>query len=155
MEPILVRYRDRDLSAAEFALMRATLAAHCARGRSFIAQVHCEHRDWHQPNRAYKGFAGRDLTLHLDEGGHVVLPPPQRDKNSHLAERCGFIEVHRSVLPSIEVDGLWSRLCYDRSASTTFSVLVWFGVVLALPLIEILPADISLQIFRREVFSDG
>lgn len=79
---------------------------------------------------------------------HVSYFDP--DQLCHLAERCGFIEVHRSVLPSIEIDGLWSRLSYDRSASKAFSVLVWFSVVLALPLIEILPADISLQIFRRE-----
>ncbi|MGH8655707.1 MAG: Druantia anti-phage system protein DruA [Gammaproteobacteria bacterium] len=80
MEPILFRYRGRDLSASDIALIRATITAHYPRGRSFIAQVLCEHWDWRQPNGAYKGFAARDLLLRLEEAGHIVLPPPQRVK---------------------------------------------------------------------------
>jgi len=82
MEPILFRYRGRDLSASDIALIRATITAHYPRGRSFIAQVLCEHWDWRQPNGAYKGFAARDLLLRLEEAGHIVLPPPQRVKHN-------------------------------------------------------------------------
>jgi hypothetical protein len=80
MEPILFRYRGRDLTASDIALIRATITAQYARGRSFIAQVLCERWDWRQPNGAYKGFAARDLLLRLEEAGHIVLPPPQRVK---------------------------------------------------------------------------
>lgn len=78
MEPILFRYRGRDLCAVDIALVRTTIAAHYAEGRSFIAQVLCEHWAWYQPNGAYKGFAARDLLLRLEEAGHVRLPPPER-----------------------------------------------------------------------------
>ena len=65
MESILFRYRGRDLCAVDIAFVRATIAAHYAGGRSFIAQVLCEHWAWRQPNGAYKGFAARDLLLRL------------------------------------------------------------------------------------------
>jgi len=82
MEPILFRYRGRDLTASDIALIRATITAQYARGRSFIAQVLCERWDWRQPNGAYKGFAARDLLLRLEEAGHIVLPPLRGSKST-------------------------------------------------------------------------
>lgn len=87
MEPILFRYRGRDLCAVDIAFVRATIAAHYAGGRSFIAQVLCEHWAWRQPNGAYKGFAARDLLLRLEEAGHVTLPPRKAVKNNRAEPR--------------------------------------------------------------------
>lgn len=87
MEPILFRYRGRDLCAVDIAFVRATIAAHYAGGRSFIAQVLCEHWAWYQPNGAYKGFAARDLLLRLEEAGHVTLPPRKAVKNNRAEPR--------------------------------------------------------------------
>jgi hypothetical protein len=87
MEPILFRYRGRDLCAVDIALVRATIAAHYAEGRSFIAQVLCEHWAWCQPNGAYKGFAARDLLLRLEEAGHITLPPRKAIKNNRTEPR--------------------------------------------------------------------
>lgn len=87
MEPILFRYRGRDLCAVDIALVRATIAAHYAGGRSFIAQVLCEQWAWRQPNGAYKGFAARDLLLRLEEAGHVTLPPRKAVKNNRAEPR--------------------------------------------------------------------
>lgn len=96
MEPILFRYRGRDLCAVDIAWVRATIAAHYARGRSFIAQVLCEHWAWRQPNGAYKGFAARDLLLRLEEAGHVTLPPRKAVKNNRAEPRFdpipGYVE---------------------------------------------------------------
>lgn len=96
MEPILFRYRGRDLCAVDIALVRATIAAHYAGGRSFIAQVLCEHWAWRQPNGAYKGFAARDLLLRLEEAGHVTLPPRKAVKNNRAEPRFdpipGYVE---------------------------------------------------------------
>lgn len=96
MEPILFRYRGRDLCAVDIAWVRATIAAHYARGRSFIAQVLCEHWAWRQPNGAYKGFAARDLLLRLEEAGHVTLPPRKTVKNNRAEPRFdpipGYVE---------------------------------------------------------------
>lgn len=96
MEPILFRYRGRDLCAVDIAFVRATIAAHYAGGRSFIAQVLCEHWAWRQPNGAYKGFAARDLLLRLEEAGHVTLPPRKAVKNNRAEPRFdpipGYVE---------------------------------------------------------------
>ena len=58
--------------------MQAAIAAHYARGRSFIARSLCELRDWRQPNGGNKELAARDLLLRLEETGRIELPPRQR-----------------------------------------------------------------------------
>lgn len=80
---IVFRYRGRDLSAEDLAQIRATIAAHFRRGRSYIARRLCEQWDWRQANGGFKEYAARDLLLRLEEAGHVELPPRQRVKNNH------------------------------------------------------------------------
>jgi len=65
LEPILFRYRARDLRAQDIAQVQAAIASHYPRGRSFIARTPCELWDWRQPNGCYKEFAARDLLLRL------------------------------------------------------------------------------------------
>jgi hypothetical protein len=64
-------------------------------------------------------------------------------------ERHGLVEIDRSTLPSITIDGLWARLRYDRSAAPAVAAAVWLGVAAAAPMLRHVPGDISLQIFRR------
>jgi SAM-dependent methyltransferase len=66
-----------------------------------------------------------------------------------LAARHGLAEIHASTLPSVQLRGLWARLNYDTTASTAFNALIWLSVAALRPLFPILPADISLQIFRN------
>ena len=80
MDPILFRYRTRDLIADDIAQIRATIAAQYARGRSHIAHTLCEQWQWRQANGGYKEFAARDLLLRLEEAGLIALPPRQRVK---------------------------------------------------------------------------
>ena len=94
MEPILFRYRGRDLGAADMALIRATIAAFHARGRSCIAQRLCEHWDWRQPNGAYKGLAARDLLLRLEEAQHIVLPPRLAVKNNRAEKSYAQVPLY-------------------------------------------------------------
>ncbi len=82
LEPILFRYRARDLRAEDIAQVQATIASHYARGRSFIARTLCELWEWRQPNGGYKEFAARDLLLRLEESGRIELPPRQRVKSN-------------------------------------------------------------------------
>jgi len=82
VDPILFRYRARDLNAEDIALVRAAIASEYARGRSHIARRLCERWDWRQPNGAYKEFAARDLLLRLEEAGLIGLPPRQRVKSN-------------------------------------------------------------------------
>ena len=82
LDAILFRYRARDLTANDIAQIQAAIAAHYARGRSFIARTLCERWDWRQPNGGYKEFAARDLLLRLEEAQLIELPPRQRVKNN-------------------------------------------------------------------------
>lgn len=66
-----------------------------------------------------------------------------------LAGRENFVELYRGTLPSLRSAGLWPRLRYDRKSSVCVASLAWFGIMLILPILPLLPADISLQIFRR------
>jgi hypothetical protein len=59
-DPIVFRHRGRDLTAADIASIQATtIAAHYARGRTFIGVRLCEQWDWRQGNGQYKAFAAR------------------------------------------------------------------------------------------------
>jgi 2-polyprenyl-3-methyl-5-hydroxy-6-metoxy-1,4-benzoquinol methylase len=66
-----------------------------------------------------------------------------------LAARENFVELYRGTLPSLRPAGLWPRLRYDRKTSVFVASLAWVGIMLILPVLPLLPADISLQIFRR------
>lgn len=76
--PILLRYRARTIGPAELAVIRATIAAHAAAGRTRISQLLCTAWDWRQPNGALKEYACRDLLLRLEERGYIRLPPRRR-----------------------------------------------------------------------------
>jgi SAM-dependent methyltransferase len=65
-----------------------------------------------------------------------------------LALRYGFVEVDRATLTPFDVAGLWDRLRFDRAVSWPFAALAWVALTAASPVIPLLPADISLQIFR-------
>lgn len=66
-----------------------------------------------------------------------------------LAGKHGFRSVYGSRMTAVAVRGLWSRLRYDRTASVVGSGIA-FAVTLALiPVLRLLPPDISLEIFER------
>jgi 2-polyprenyl-3-methyl-5-hydroxy-6-metoxy-1,4-benzoquinol methylase len=82
------------------------------------------------------------------------FPSPHRsyfhpDGLVRLVERHGFREAYRGTLVSTQREGLWQRLRFDTSAPVIASAALWVGICLAAPLLQRLPADISLHIFRR------
>ena len=82
MEPIVFRYRSRDLTQPDIEHIRATITGHYNRGRSYISRVLCKEWKWVQPNGKLKEYAARDLLLRLEEKGFVELPPRLRPKNN-------------------------------------------------------------------------
>jgi SAM-dependent methyltransferase len=68
---------------------------------------------------------------------------------ARLAASENLVELYRGTLPSLRYAGLWSRLRYDRTSSVCVASFEWAGIMLMLPILSLLPADISLQIFRR------
>lgn len=71
------------------------------------------------------------------------------DALTRLASDVGFEEVARQPLPSITCRGLWQRLRYDPHASWISCAITWLAVSLSVPVVQLLPSDISLTIFRR------
>jgi 2-polyprenyl-3-methyl-5-hydroxy-6-metoxy-1,4-benzoquinol methylase len=68
---------------------------------------------------------------------------------ARLAASGGFDEIYRDTLPAFERAGLWQRLRYDAHASLAGNAITWVSLRLALPVLHHLPADISVQFFRR------
>lgn len=67
----------------------------------------------------------------------------------NFLQQQGFKEVYRGSLPSVDRDGLWHRLRYDRKSSRVFSSLIWFPLIILSFLLPLLPQDISFQIFTK------
>jgi SAM-dependent methyltransferase len=66
-----------------------------------------------------------------------------------LALKHGFSSLHGSRLASVALRGLWSRLRYDRTSGIVGSAAVFAGTCALLPVVRILPPDISLEVFQR------
>lgn len=66
-----------------------------------------------------------------------------------MASRYDLELVHRSHLPSVRRKGLWDRLSYDTTSGPVKNALVYAAVVVALPVLSRLPADIDLLMFRK------
>lgn len=79
-EPILLRYRGRDLRSQDLVSIRTAIATYHKRGRTYIGLKLCEQWQWRQANGEYKAFAARDLLRRLEQEGLVELPAPQRVK---------------------------------------------------------------------------
>lgn len=73
----------------------------------------------------------------------------QPDALAKLLERAGFRERERRSLQTLSIGELWPRLRYNNRMPVAALRLIWLGVVVASPLLAVLPADISLQIFDR------
>ena len=67
---------------------------------------------------------------------------------ARLGARHGFTAVDAFHLPSVRVRGLYARIASVRSGRWK-APFVWLGVVLAYPLLAVLPADIDVVVFRR------
>jgi hypothetical protein len=87
-QTVLLRYRNREVTAADLEFLRRQCAASWPR-RTDLAQAVCRAWDWRQANGSLSEYACSDLLLRLQERGLVVLPaqgPRQRDRKafSHL-----------------------------------------------------------------------
>lgn len=72
--PVLVRYRNRAIGAAEIEFIRTTIAAGNFSGRVEFSRLICRAWDWRQSNGALSEYACRDLLLRLEQWGHIELP---------------------------------------------------------------------------------
>jgi len=71
---VLLRYRNRDIRAADLDSIRSLLTEHGQVGRTAFPRVVCQAWGWRQANGAWSECACRDLLLRLEERGEIVLP---------------------------------------------------------------------------------
>jgi hypothetical protein len=81
-DPVIFRYRGRDLTADDILFINEIIKRDYCHGRTYIARQLCEAWQWRQPNGNYKEFPARDLLLRLEENGHISLPARKRPKNN-------------------------------------------------------------------------
>jgi hypothetical protein len=95
MEPIVFRYRGRELTAQDISGIQATVHRHYAHGRTHISRILCNAWQWMQPNGQYKEYAARDLLLRLEEKGFIELPPrirPNNNRKEHSFAQIPFFQ---------------------------------------------------------------
>ena len=89
-EAVLLRYRNREVTAADLEFLRQQCAAPWAT-RGDLARAICRTWNWRQANGSLSSYACSDLLLRLEERGLLTLPAPvplprRRDRKafSHL-----------------------------------------------------------------------
>ena len=65
-------------------------------------------------------------------------------------ENQGFVQVADHALGSVQLNGLWERIYYDRNRNILYSFGVYLCVVLALPIIKLFPSDIHVHLYRAK-----
>ena len=123
-EPILVRYRNRDIREVDLTLIRDTMAAKPAMGRTELSRLLCQLWDWRKPDGGLKEYGCRDLLLRLEEWGHIRLPARlckngQKKRVSQL--ELGF---EPSPIESGDLSKLQVRPVKDRKERLTWRCLM-------------------------------
>lgn len=123
-QPILVRYRNRDLRASDIEFIRTQMQMHPGMGRTHLSRLLCELWDWRQPGGGLKEYACRDLLLRLEEWGHIQLPA--RIKVNGQKKRAGGLELGFEPKPieSGDLSRLVVRPVKDRQERMMWRCLV-------------------------------
>lgn len=85
---MLLRYRGREISAADVTSMRELIARHPDASRRQLSRHLCTAWGWMQPNGAPREMVCRGLMLALARAGHLALPPVRRRPPNPLARRA-------------------------------------------------------------------
>ena len=82
-----LRYRGRDLSAADILYIRDLIAAHPGESRRGLSRMLCEAWQWRQPNGTLRDMVCRGMLLMLERAGQIILPPVSYVRHNPLARR--------------------------------------------------------------------
>lgn len=74
----------------------------------------------------------------------------RRDNLRRLVEAHRFTQLHSSHLDSLVAEGLFDRIAHTGEYSLPVARFIHAAALLSIPLLGILPADIQLQVFRKE-----
>jgi hypothetical protein len=123
-QPILVRYRNRDIRASDIEFIRSRIEANPGMGRTHLSRLLCEIWDWRQPGGGFKEYACRDLLLRLEEWGHIQLPA--RIKVNGQKKRASNLELGFEPRPieSGDLSRLVVRPVLNRQERLTWRCLM-------------------------------
>jgi len=84
---VILKYRGREVTAADAAFIRELIAAHPMLSRRRLSQELCRAWDWVQPNGQPRDMVCRGLMLTLHRSGHIRLPPRQQRPPNPFVQR--------------------------------------------------------------------
>jgi Druantia protein DruA len=98
----VLRFRGREISAADAAFIRELIAKHPDKSRRALSVELCHAWRWYQTNGATRDMYCRSLMLELSRAGHIELPPRRGIKRNPLAEghRPKHVDVERTPIES-------------------------------------------------------
>ena len=94
-----LRYRGRDLRAADILYIRELIAAHPGESRRTLSRVLCEAWQWRQPNGTLRDMVCRGMLLMLERAGQITLPPVSYVRHNPLARRVRPAPVPIDITP--------------------------------------------------------
>jgi len=90
---IVARYRGRNITESDLAVVRQIIGAYPDGSRRFISKEVCKAWEWRQANGTFKDMVCRSLLLLLQSKGLITLPPPKCKLPNPLANRKKPIRV--------------------------------------------------------------
>lgn len=84
---IVARYRGRDITKSDLAVVNQIIGAYPDASRRFISKEVCKAWNWRQANSILKDMVCRSLLLLLQSKGLITLPPPKCKLPNPLANR--------------------------------------------------------------------
>ena len=96
---IVTRYRGRDITDSDLAVIRQIIEAYPDGSRRFISQEVCRAWEWRQANGALKDMVCRSLLLLLQSEGLIKLPPPKCKPSNPLANRKKPVKIEVDRTP--------------------------------------------------------
>jgi hypothetical protein len=109
---VLLRYRGREITDEDVALIGRLIAEHPEASRHALSQLLCEAWNWRQANGTLRDMVCRGLMLALHRAGHIELPPVRWAMPNPLAKRGA--ERRRPLLPLIDTTPLRCTLAEIR-----------------------------------------
>jgi hypothetical protein len=83
-----LRYRGREISAADILYIRRWIAAHPGASRRTLSKQLCESWGWRQANGILRDMVCRGMLLMLERAGQIALPPVSYVRHNPLARRA-------------------------------------------------------------------
>jgi hypothetical protein len=97
-----MRYRGREISAADIFYIRQLIATHPGASRRTLSKKLCESWGWRQSNGTLRDMVCRGMLLMLERAGEIELPPVSYVRHNPLAQRARPAPAAIDATPMVE-----------------------------------------------------